>query len=81
MYAGRASGLGGASSASDLECRTGIFKNNSGCCGPSERVGTAGVGFMVGINSGGGREGWKLRIGGIGTGGVGSNLEDLRRRA
>lgn len=60
-----------------LECRTGMFKNSSGCCGICCRVEGVRCGFPVGRNVGGGLEGCRARIGGIG--GVGNNLEDRRR--
>jgi hypothetical protein len=44
----------------------------------SERRPAGPVGRVV-VNVGIVLEGWKARIGGIGTGGVGSNIEDRRR--
>jgi len=61
-----------------FECRTGIFRNNSGCCRIC-RVEDSCCSCSVGRNAGGGLEGCRALVGGIGTGGVGKSFDDRRR--
>jgi hypothetical protein len=55
-----------------LSCRTGMSRNSSDRrpVGPAGRV-VVNVGIVL--------EGWRARIGGTGTGGVGNSMEDLLR--